>query len=188
MTMKSNVITTRPRLATTQGIRETFSRYQTELEWLAYFITGDKMTAAACVADACALATARNQIFEDWLLHWARHATMGAAIQTLKSRVGRLSPTYEREVCAHGGHSPLSAGDVQLVVEEANLLVSRLDALSRCALVMCGIEKRSFREAALIMGVPRISVEFAYCAAIESLEVIRCERGRDQKELAAVCN
>jgi DNA-directed RNA polymerase specialized sigma24 family protein len=186
--MKTNVTATRPGLATTQRIRETFSRYQTELEWLAYFITGDEMTAAACVADACTLATSRNQIFEDWLLHWARNATMGAAIQMLRSRVGQLSPTYEREVCAHGGHSPLSAGDVQLVVEETNLLVSRLDALGRCALVMCGIEKRSSREAALIMGVPRNSVELAYCAAIKSLEVIRCERVRDQKELAPVCN
>lgn len=132
--MKTNVIATRPELATAQGIRETFSRYQTELEWIAYFITGDEMTAAACVADACALATSRNQIFEDWLLHWARHATMGAAIQMLRSRVGQLSPAYEREVCAHNGHSPLSAGNVQLVVEETSLLVSRLDALSRCAL------------------------------------------------------
>lgn len=186
--MKTNVTAIRPGLATTQGICETFSRYQTELEWLAYFITGDEMTAAACVADACALATSRNQIFEDWLLHWARNATMGAAIQMLRSRIGYLSPTYERRPCEPRGHSPLSPDDVQLVLEETHLLVFRLDALSRCALVMCGIERRSSREAALIMGVSRTNLELAYCAAIEAIEAIRCERVRDENECAAVCN
>jgi DNA-directed RNA polymerase specialized sigma24 family protein len=39
------------------------------------------------------------------------------------------------------------------------VLVERLDALSRCALVMCGIEKRSSREAAVIMGVGKSTVE-----------------------------
>jgi DNA-directed RNA polymerase specialized sigma24 family protein len=186
--MRTNAIATSLGLATPQHIRETFSRYRTQLEWLAYFITGDEVAAQSCVADACALATSRNQIFEDWLLHWAWHATMGAAIQMLRSRIGYLSPTYEPRVCEPRGHSPLSPDDVQLVLEETHLLVFRLDALSRCALVMFGIERRSSREAAMIMGVSRSNLELAYCAAIESLEVIRCERVRDLNELAAVCN
>jgi DNA-directed RNA polymerase specialized sigma24 family protein len=188
MNMITNAITTRPGLATTQGIRETFCRYEAELKWLAYFVTGDELMAAACVADACALSISRNQVFEDWLLNWARYATVRNAIQLLGSGITRLSPKYERQICGHRSHAPLSIDDVQLVFEEARLIMSRVDALGRCALVMCGIEERSSREAALIIGVGRSVVEFAYCAAIESLDAIRCERVRDQNELAAVCN
>jgi DNA-directed RNA polymerase specialized sigma24 family protein len=60
--------------------------------------------------------------------------------------------------------------------------------LCRCALVLCGIEKYSTREAALLLGIDYTSVESAYCAALQFLDVIGCEQFRQENEFAAVCN
>lgn len=176
-------------LATCAGIRNVFSQYRTELEWLAYFVTGDKTVAAASVTDACALSVSRNQIFEEWLLNWARYATIRAAIQIQASRIAQLTSTYERvRTCPHHGHHALSPNSIELVVEETDVLLNRMDVLSRCALVICGIEKRSSSQAAVLLGISRTAAEAAYCAALEYLAVVRCERFRNQNDFAAVCN
>jgi hypothetical protein len=56
------------------------------------------------------------------------------------------------------------------------------------SLVICGLERRSAYEAAALLGIDPASVEGAYCAAIESLEVISCEQFQRQNDSAAVYN
>jgi DNA-directed RNA polymerase specialized sigma24 family protein len=186
--MIRNAIDNRSGLATCEGIRRTFSHYRTELEWLAYVITGNDVMAAACVADACALSASRNHGFGEWLLTWARHATIRAAFEMLRARISQRSSTFERQICTHDSHTPLACSDVQLVVDETILLLARLDALSRCVLVLCGIEKYTTAEAASFLGISESIVEAAYCHALDAIEVIRCERLRDADLYAAVCN
>ena len=66
-------------------------------------------------------------------------------------------------------HEPLSADLLELFVEESDILVSRLDVISRAVLVICGIEKHSVRDAALLLGVSSACVRAAYCAGLQSL-------------------
>jgi DNA-directed RNA polymerase specialized sigma24 family protein len=186
--MIRDAIDNRSGLATCEDIHQPFSQYRAELEWLAYFITGDEAMAAACVADACALSVSHNHGFEEWLLTWARHATIRAALEMLRARTGQLSSTFDRQICTHDRHTPLTCSDVQLVVDETSLLVIRLDALSRCVLVTLGIEQYTASEAASFLGLSDTVTEAAYCHALDLLEVIRCERLRDADLYGAVCN
>ena len=47
--------------ASYQEVRDVFREFRGELEWLAYFITGDENVAAACVEDACGFSVPHNQ-------------------------------------------------------------------------------------------------------------------------------
>ena len=70
---------------------------------------------------------------------------------------------------------------------EADVLVSRLDIISRAALVICGIEKHSVSEAALLLGVSSACVRAAYCQGLQSLDVLRWEQFREKHAYAALC-
>jgi len=177
-----------PEHASTENVRRIFKQYREELQWLATFLTGDEKTAAACVIDACALTESENPGFQEWLLEWARLATIRSAVQIQQRRIAQLNPVYMQCPCTHRGHPALSADSAELLVEESHLLVAKLDVLCRFVLVICGLEKRSAGEAAVLLGVDRTSVEGAYCAAIRFLEVIGCEQIQRQNEFAAVCN
>ena len=177
-----------PERVATENVGGVFSQYREELEWLANFLTGDEKIAAACVVDACALAESENPGFQAWLLEWARLATIRSAVQIQQRRLAQLSSAYMQRRCTHGGHAALSSDWSDVLVEESNVLIAKLDVLCRCALVICGLEKRSAHEAALLLGVDPISVEGAYCAAIKFLDVIGCEQLQQHNDFAAVCN
>ena len=77
---------------------------------------------------------------------------------------------------------------LELAIEKSSLLIRKLDVLCRCALVLCGIEKYSVEEAAHLLGIDYTSVQGAYCAVLEVLDVIGCEQFREENHFAAVCN
>ena len=186
--MIATPIESRNGIAYCEGIQQVLSRYCTELEWLAYFLTHDLMVARACVADACRLSLAKNHIFEESLLQWTRRATIRTAIELLGSRMSPSCSAHEANFCAHRKHLPLREDEVEVVVLEQNVLVRRLDVLCRCALVLCGIERHTANEAAALLGVSVSAVHGAYCAALQHLEVARFEGWRSMSPAAAVCN
>ncbi len=165
----------RETFATTNDVRGFFYQHRTELEWLAHFVTADRAVAEACVTDACASSESAARIFKEWLPKWARYATIRSAVQTQHSWIKRLAPKYERNACVHRSHEPLSRDSLQFVVEESCLLVRRLDVVCRTALVMCGIEGNSVADAAVMLGITRSSAQAAYCAALDVVEVLRCQ-------------
>jgi len=172
----------------THGIGKVFSDYREELEWLAKFLTSDEKLAMACMVDACALAKSQNPNFEEWLLQWARLATIRSAVEMQRSRIVQLSAAYRGRPCVHDGHKALSEDSLDLIVEESHVLMSRLDVLCRCALVICGIEKKPADEAAVFLGIDPAGVESAYCTALNFLEVIGCEQLQREDNLVAICN
>ena len=177
----------RSAFASYEQVRNVFTECRVELEWLAYFIAGDQDVAAACVVDAGGLSQSHHQVFEEWLSRWARYATIRLALRSQKTRIDQLSVCYAQPTCAHDKHDLLSADLVELLMIEADVLVSRLDVISRAALVICGIEKHSVSEAALLLGVSSACVRAAYCAGLQSLDVLRWEQFREKHEYAAVC-
>jgi len=174
------------RFASQEQIREIFSECCLEFEWLAYFITGDHSTAAACVVDACGLSRSHNHLFAEWLLPWARYATIRSALHTQSARICQLSIKYPQPTCVHDKHGLLPAELVELLIAESDSLVNRLDVISRAALLICGIEKHSVAEAAVMLGVSSACIRAAYCAGLQVLEVLEYERFSSNHEFAAV--
>jgi len=177
-----------PEPVASENVGDASRQHREELEWRANFLIGDEMIAEDCVVDAGTLAEPENPDFQEWLSEWACMATIRAAIQIHQRRIAQLASTYKRRPCIHGGHTALSSDLREILVEESNGLIARLDVLCRFALVICGLEKRSAHEAALLLGVDATSVEGAYCAAIKFLEAIGCEQFQWQNDSAAVCN
>ncbi len=170
------------------SVCDIFSQYDTELGWLALFVAGDEATAEACVIDASGLAGTEAIGLDDELSAWARHAVWRTVIHVQRVRIAQLSLAYEHRIYAFGSPAALSRNSIEVVIEESSLLLKKLDVLCRCALVMCGIERRPTHEAALALGVSDAGVHAAYCSALESLEAIQCERFIAQNQYAAVCN
>jgi len=161
--------------ASVNDIRKVFHEHRVELEWLAYFITGDRVITATCVIDACALTESHHSVFVEWLLSWARHATLRSAIETQNDRVKRVSARYNHTTLIQPLHDPLTAEELQVVVQQSDVLIPRLDVVARTVLVICGVQKSSIADAALMLGISKAVASAAYSAALDCLEVVRCE-------------
>lgn len=177
-----------PEPAVSEYVGTVLSRNREELEWLANFLTGDEKIAEACVVDVCAQAESENLSLQEWSSAWASMSTIRSAAQIQQQRIAQLSCAYMQCGCIHREDIALSSDSCDLLLEESSVIFARLDIFCRFALVICGLEKRSANEAALLLGVDPASVEGAYCAAIKSLEVISCEQFQRQNEFAAVWN
>lgn len=172
--------------ATLDDMQRVFMQHQPQLEWFGYFITGDERVAEACVVDARALSISHNQVFQDWLLEWARYATIQSAIQAQRQR-GLLQASAHREpVSASFAHERLPDSVVEFVEDNTEVLIKRLDALSRVALVVYGIEKHSLGEAAILAGVSTKRMRAAYSAAMDSIEVLQCEELRAEQNFSTL--
>ena len=165
----------RLRRASKNDVRKAFADHHEELKWLARFLTADSNLASACVVDACSIATTKSDVFEQWLEHWARRATIGCAVEMHIVRLRQLAEAYEQKSCPHSSHAWLGPEQREMVYAHSDSLASRLDVLCRAVLVMRGIERYSSTECALLFGIPRVAVEAAYCAALESLKIVSCE-------------
>lgn len=161
--------------ASVNDIRRVFREHRAELEWLAYFITGNRAIAQACVTDACTASESRNSMFAEWLMTWARHATIRSAIDTQHERIRQISASYEHAAVVQPRHEPLTEEMLDVLAQHSDVLGSRLDVVSRTALVICGVQKNSIADAALMIGVSRAVASAAYCAAFDCMEAIRCE-------------
>ena len=177
-----------PEPAVSEYVNIVFSENREELEWLANFLTGDEKIAEACVVDACAQAGSGNPSLQEWSSKWASMSTIRSAAQVQQQRIAQLSSTYMKCGCIHGGHTALSSDCCDILLDESSVVCARLDIFCRFALVICGLEKRSANEAALLLGIDPVSVEGAYCTAINCLEVIICEQFRRQNDFAVVWN
>jgi hypothetical protein len=162
-------------MVSAEEIRTAFIENQQALTWLAEFLTDNEMIASACVIDACALTEREYEIGKEWFWALPRYATIHSALDIQRVRIAQLAPVYERGGCVHKHHAPLSQDMIGFVACESDSIRHQLDVLCRFVLILCGIEERSSGEAALLLGISKHAVEAAYCAALQSLEVIRCQ-------------
>ncbi|HEY4677064.1 MAG TPA: hypothetical protein VIJ01_07880 [Candidatus Angelobacter sp.] len=172
----SGTITGSSGIAGAEAIRTAFIEDNQALTWLAEFLTGDEMVASACVIDACNLTEREYEIGQEWLWAWPRYATIQSALDIQRSRIAQLSQVYDRRGCIHEHHAPLSQDMIGCVASESDAIRHKLDVLCRFVLILCGIEQRPTDEVALLMGVSKHAVDVAYCAALDSLEVIQCQK------------
>ena len=172
----SRDIATSPAIASAEDIRAAFTEHRHELAWLAEFLTGDELTASACVTDASIVTENNNEdeICRECLQAWIREATVRSALYLKRMRIDELSPVYEDSIVS-GRQQPLSLEMLEFVVRESDAIRVRVDSLCRFALILCGVERRSVAKAALMLGISKHAVEAAYSTALESLEILYCQ-------------
>ncbi len=175
-------------LASAEEIRMAFIENKQALTWLAEFLTDDETIASACVIDALSLTERAFEIGKEWLWTWPRYATIHSALDIQRIRIAQLSPVYNRGDCIPAHHGALSQDMVGFVASESSTVRRQLDVLCRFVLILCGVEQRSSGEAALLLGISEQAVAVAYCAALESLEVIRCQSMLESGYCAALLN
>ena len=78
---------------------------------LAFLITGDQAAADQAVVQACEITLQGNSPFRDWLLEWAKAATIASAISHGTEAIRICEAAYKDQRCPHVEH--LSPGDAE---------------------------------------------------------------------------
>ncbi len=146
----------KPSIASIAEIENAFDTESELLQWIAWLITGDQGLAARCVADARKLSREKTGVFSDWLIQWARSAT----IQT--------SHQYENARCVHGEHTPLTIEQIEnLRIMSLELMIEELDAFTRAVMLLRSIQRCTIHDCALRLGSTRSAIVAACCALEE---------------------
>lgn len=136
---------------------------------LAFLITGDQATADQSVAQACEITLQGNSPFRDWLLEWAKTATIARAISHGTEAIRICEAAYKDQRCPHVEH--LSQGDAEeraasldlILGTDAQTLIAELDPLCRAVLVLRVAIRSSIQDCALRLNVSRAAVLAANC-------------------------
>jgi len=71
---------------------------------LAFLITGDQATADQAVVQACGITLQGSSPFRDWLLEWAKVATIASAISHRTEAIRICEAAYKDRRCPHVEH------------------------------------------------------------------------------------
>ena len=136
---------------------------------LAFLITGDQATANQAVVQGCETTLQGNSPFRDWLLEWAKAATIASAISLGTGAIRVCEAAYKDQRCPHAEH--LSPGDAEeraasldlILGTDAQALIAELDPLCRAVLVLRVAIRSSVLDCALRLNVSRAAVLAANC-------------------------
>lgn len=157
----------RRRIASERDVRATFDSEHEHLFWLALFITADEKSATRAVVDAATLSTGGNHpVFHDWLVQWARSATVRSAAALLRPEFKVCAQQHKGMQCEHVEHAPLSERQVDSLHGIGRESLATLDPLARAVLVFRAIERAALKDCALSLGVTRSDVTAGYCRAL----------------------
>jgi hypothetical protein len=148
---------------------------------LAFLITGDRATADQAVVQACEITLRGNSPFRDWLLEWAKAATIASAISHGTEAIRICEAAHKDRRCPHVEH--LSQSDAEeraasldfILGTDANTLVAELDPLCRAVLALRVAIRSSIQDCALRLNVSRAAVLAANCHASTWLQKRQAE-------------
>ena len=146
------------------------------LDRLALFITADRATAEQAVAQACETTLHGNSPFCDWLLEWAKVATITAALSHQGKAIRMYEAMYKDRRCSHGEHlcqldDERRAASLALIVQmDAETIIAELDPLCRAILVLRIAIRSSIQDCSLRLNVSRAVVLAANCLAMTWLD------------------
>ncbi len=162
-------------LVSNHEIKSVFAEQRDYLYWTSLVITGDDAIAEQAMVNASELSAHWNGVFRDWVIGWANHVTVRAAVRAVHDLISASAKCY-------AGSSPeASDNDVLYEVRSEVLsddqiaslrrvdprdIVAALDPLARSALVLRGIQHASIADCALLLDVPRQIVAAAYRQAL----------------------
>jgi len=176
-------------LVSSQEIKSVFAEQRDYLYWTSLVITGDDAMAEQAMANASDLSAHWSGVFRDWVIGWANHVTVRAAVRAVHDLISQSAKRYSGSSCETPDHDDPS--EVLSVVLSSDQIVSlrrvdprdivaALDPLARSALVLRGIQHASIADCVLLLDVPRHTVADAYCQALRWNR----ERARDDLKAA----
>ncbi|MBS1850764.1 MAG: hypothetical protein JST79_07620 [Acidobacteria bacterium] len=141
-----------------------FSRERPMLARLALLITGEPAAAGQCIADACDQTVAASHPFQDWLVEWAKAATITCAISRSAETIRHCQVTSQAQRWAD--HPGLADDDDQgraealhtILQVDPDEILGELDALSRAVLVLRVAIRASIQDCVLRLNVSRSAV------------------------------
>jgi DNA-directed RNA polymerase specialized sigma24 family protein len=153
-----------------------FEDQRNVLRRLAFLITGDHATANQAVVQACGITLQGNSPFRDWLLEWAKAATIASAISQGTKAIRICEAAHKDRRCPHVEH--LSQGDAEeraasldlILRADTQTLLTELDPLCRAVLVLRVAIRSSIQDCALRLNVSRAAVLGANCGAMTWLQ------------------
>ena len=143
---------------------------------LAFLITGDQATADQAVVEACEITLQGNSPFRDWLLEWAKTATITAAISRQGKAIRMCEAIYKDRRCPHVAHlchldDERRAASLALILPmDAQKIYAELDPLCRAILALRIAIRSSIQECSLRLNVSRAVVLAANCVAMTWLD------------------
>jgi len=143
---------------------------------LAFLITGDQATADQSVANAREITLHGNSPFREWLLEWAKAATITSAISQKPEAIRICEALYKARPCTHAEHRWQSDTEeresiLNLIIQaDAQELITGLDPLCRAILVLRFAIRSSVQECVLRLNVSRAVVLGANCHAMTWLQ------------------
>ena len=146
---------------------------------LAFLITGDRAAADQAVVQACEITLRGNSPFCDWLLEWAKVATISAALSHQGKAIRMYEAMYKDRRCSHGEHvcqldDERRADSLALIVQmDAQTIIVELDPLCRAILVLRIAIRSSIQDCSLRLNVSRAVVLAANCLAMTWLDYHR---------------
>jgi len=143
---------------------------------LAFLITEDQASADRSVDNACEVTLHGNSPFRDWLLEWAKAATITSAISQKLPVLRNCEAAYQNKRCNHVEHSWQCDTDereasLNLIVKaDPRELIAELDPLCRAILVLRLAIRSSIQDCVLRLNVSRNAVLAANCQAMTWLD------------------
>ena len=158
---------TRGGLASSHEIQSAFAGQRDYLYWIALLITGDGALAELAVVNASALSANYSSVFRDWLIGWAKYATVRAAVREVRNLISSSASHYVDSSSEHCDDDVLSDDQIMSLRNvDPRDIIAALDPLARSALVLRGIQRTSIADCALLLEVPRRIVAVAYYQAL----------------------
>ena len=162
-------------LASNHEIKSVFAEQRDDLYWTSLVITGDDAIAEQAMVNASDLSAHWSGVFRDWVIGWANHVTVRAAVRAVHDlisasakRYADSSPEASDNDVLYDVRSEVLADDqiASLRRVDPRDIVAALDPLARSALVLRGIQHASIADCALLLDVPRQIVAAAYRHAL----------------------
>jgi len=158
-------------LVSSQEIKSVFAEQRDYLYWTSLVITGDDAMAEQAMANASDLSAHWSGVFRDWVIGWANHVTVRAAVRAVHDLISASAKRYSGSSCEASDYDVLSevlsnGQIVSLRRVDPRDIVAALDPLARSALVLRGIQHASIADCVLLLDVPRHIVADAYCQAL----------------------
>jgi hypothetical protein len=162
--------------ATAAEIVACFQNEGSLLGKLAFLITGDQATADQSVVNAREITLHGNSPFRNWLLEWAKIATITSAISQRPEVIRNCEAIYKAPPCTHVEH--LWQGDFEerestlnlIIRADAQKLIAELDPLCRAILILRVAIRSSIQECVLRLSVSRAAVLGANCHTMTWLQ------------------
>jgi hypothetical protein len=157
---------------------------------LAFLITADPATAEQAVARACEITLQGNSPFRNWLLEWAKTATIAAAISLQGHAIRICEQVYKDRRCPHLEHiwqidDGYRAARLALILQaDAQTVITELDALCRAILVLRIAIRSSIQDCSFRLNVSRPAVLAADCLVMTWLDYRRLKRPEDYDNVA----